>query len=192
MEDGFARLCDKYESKLRVLHSVDGPIKDISVKELCKSCGISQATFYRYFESRNLFYVWYQLLCGTIAIDEIGRSFNWHDGLRYHLRLLSRERKHLQLIAMRESDFDVSFMERRRAEIMRETLAMHGVEITPLLDVQMKSYLHVEEWLVPEWIRSGMSLDADSFATQIESIVPRELHDIFDRPLSPPGGASPR
>lgn len=176
-------LSDRCETKIRILHAIDRPVRDLTIDEVCDLSGVSRSTFYRHFKTREDFYFWYALLCGHLALDQIGRTLSWPEGMRRHFSLLAEEKEFLVYCAEREPSCGTEYMESRRREIIFETLReFRHVEVTEELRFQVACYTHLEAWAAPRWFRTHMAVDPMVFAERLEGCVPSLLHQSMQLP----------
>jgi AcrR family transcriptional regulator len=170
-----------FHEKLKVMRCIDRPIRCMTIEEICEKARVSRSTFYRLFETREDFYYWYALAVGSVALDQIGRTMTWRQGMEYHFTLLYQEKVHLRYIAEREDIFNTSYIEKRREQIITKTLQdWRHVPLTPELRFQISAYTHTEAWAAPRWFRANMNIEPMEFARLLENCVPRELHEAME------------
>lgn len=76
--------------RLHILKSVDKPLDDITVNEICQNANISRQTFYNHFESKYMLRSWWSEHCERFTLDRIGIDLSWEEGsIRYAQMMLS-------------------------------------------------------------------------------------------------------
>ncbi len=76
--------------RLRILQSVNKPLDDITVNEICQNANISRQTFYNHFESKYMLRSWWSEHCERFTLDRIGIDLSWEEGsIRYAQMMLS-------------------------------------------------------------------------------------------------------
>lgn len=139
MSHHFIELPDGYKMRMRIMHAVDRPIREMTVEAICEKAGVSRQTFYNHFPSRRDLALWYSSFCDEHTLHEIGRSMTWREGFEAYFELLRREKAFL--------GYTLDRMEQRREERLtaaaRVESHLHGAveERGVRIDPEMGFYL---------------------------------------------------
>lgn len=178
----FLNIPDDFQKKLRVFHSVEGSSPNFSVKEICEKSGISRSTFYRYFGSQEDFCCWYILFCSSLALDHIGSTLSWEEGLTRHFEMLRQEKNVLKVCSEWNEGCGVSYLESYRRSVLEKAAAENGLDVgSPKIDFQIGAYAHCEVWATYRWLRRDAEQRPEDMAMFVESCVPEDLHKALDR-----------
>ncbi|MEG0323834.1 MAG: helix-turn-helix domain-containing protein [Raoultibacter sp.] len=169
------------KTKLKILRSIDCSLKTVSVREICKKCGVSRATFYYHFKSKNEIPLWYSKLIQKFTLSEVGRTLSWEEGLRVHFGLLYKEREfYVSTIDMVGQDFSKANMRSHRRDCLVETLTHFcNIPLTEEFEFYIGAYIDMEIERAQRWFASGMMIDSDTFARYLCNSVPRPLYEAF-------------
>lgn len=181
---------ESFTTRLRIVRSIRTTLKEMSVEEICSCGGVSRSTFYRLFPTRQDFDNWYLIFCGSVAIDEIGRTLTWREGMDTHFLLLYEEREFLRLELGKWAEEDTGYMIRHRRKLLADTLRdFRHVEVDDELAFQIVAYVYAEGRLAREYLGSGMPTDylglsrptgPVDFGRYLESCVPARLHEALE------------
>ena len=169
---GEQHLSPELRTKLRILRSIDCSLKTVSVQEICEKCGISRATFYYHFKSKNEIPLWYSKLIQEFTLSEVGRTLSWEDGLQKHFELLYKERDfYVSTINMTGQEFSKENMRGYRRDCITETLTRYrGASLTEEFAFYIEAYIDIEIERTQHWFASGMA------TRYICNSVPRPLY----------------
>jgi len=168
-----------YQIKMRIAHSVDRPIDELSVADICSKAGISRQTFYKNFESKYAISRWFARLSEERYLDQIGRTLSWRDGLTMHATMLSTERSlFLRSSHNRWEASLIQKVQRHRVCTLVTTLRDYRhVEPNDALMFSVTAYTHLEEHMFMEWFAGGMTPEPETFASYLVDCVPRRLYE---------------
>ncbi|WP_172623349.1 TetR/AcrR family transcriptional regulator [Arabiibacter massiliensis] len=172
-------LAPDVRTKLKILRSIDRSLKTISVQEICEKCGLSRATFYYHFKSKNEIPLWYSKLIQVYTLAEIGRTLTWEEGLLKHYELLFKERDfYFSTLDMTGQEFSKSNMRAYRKDCIVETLTQHRrIPLDEELDFCIEAFLDVEIERAQRWFGTKMSIAPDVYARYLRDCVPKPLYD---------------
>jgi len=166
---------------MKILHSIDTPINDITVSNICEKAGISRQTFYKYFDSKYDISFWYVLFCDELTLTEIGRTQSWHDGLRGFFKLLRREKDFYQYSAHKAYTEGADRADRHRSCVLKETLVdFRHLDLTEDLEFYVKAFAELFNTCVGDWFKSEMKISPEDMARMIANCVPRPLYEALD------------
>lgn len=175
-----------FETKINILHTVDCPIEQLSLKDICARAGISRQTFYKHFDSKYSIGLWYSNFCNKHFLFQVGRRYNWHDGLEMHFAMLCKEsdflahsvtgnlRKQLsdeQRVTLRE-EWERTLEERTGGPVGHE-MQFYIVEFSSIL---VKS---AGKWLVD----TRDVVPIEDYLRWIENCIPRPLYEAMNEGL---------
>lgn len=160
----------------------------VSIDEICQNAGLSKATFYRQFSSKYDATQWVIRTYSSAGIDEIGRSLTWHEGLYrtthgldQHVGLLYAANQTKQIFeAPRKYSIDY-----RSSNIIETVVEWHHLELTSLLSFQIEAWSKLSSWLASEWHQGALRYEESEYLELLESVIPRELYDVLDKPVYP-------
>lgn len=181
--NAIAALTPGIDAKLKILHAVDKPLEEISVKEICEKAGISRDTFYRHFSSKYDIAIWHGKLVQTAYIDEAGRTLDLLTGYRHHFRVLAEEyvfyRSAFKNLGRANNEFPE--MNDHRKQTLIETLRDYRhVDIDDDMLFCIDAFVQLETMLITRWLSDGCSLDSDTFASRMVSMIPNRLYDAWE------------
>lgn len=169
-----------YQERIQILHAITRPIEDVTVSEICRSCGISRKRFYALFSSKYEVTHWYLNFCFSVSLYEIGRTLDWHEGIVVCLELVEEEKSFFLTDYRNLVNKDRSYywpLDAKRKEVMLDTLRLRGVETCParmMLEIALYSQLVPD--LIRHWLQSEEFDDAEEYASIWEDCIPRDLH----------------
>lgn len=169
-----------YHERMQIFHAITRPLEDVTVSEICRTCGISRKKFYALFSSKYEVTHWYLDFCFSVSLYEIGRTLTWHEGIAVCLELVKEERAffladYLNFVSKSRSYYWP--LDGKRKEAMLETLRLHGIsECSARLQLEIALYSQLVPDLIRYWLQSDEFEDADEYALLWEDCVPRELH----------------
>lgn len=169
-------------TKLSIVHAIDRPIAQMSVREICDKCGISRQTFYYHFGSKFDIPYWYADFCQTFYLDQMGRSYTCHEGFSGHFHLLLLERDMLYYSA---TDYDKPSDKLRKIDERRHTIAETltdycDVVMTDRLGFAVQFFTYAEAEMARRWYRTRMEVPPETFADEMVCAMPSELREAFD------------
>lgn len=164
--------------KFKILHAVNQPLDELSVREICKNAGISRDTFYRHFESKYDIPVWHGKLAQSLYLDQAGRTTDWETGYYHDFRLLSEE-KDFYTCAYKNSgrlaDEFPQMNEHRKAVLLETIQGWHHVRVDDDLMFCLDAFVMLETVLVTRWLRTGCDLAPELLAKRMVALIPPSL-----------------
>jgi AcrR family transcriptional regulator len=163
-----------YETKLKIIRSIDRPVDEISIQEIADRCGISRQTFYRHFGSKDAMVVWHSLYARGITIGKLGHSFTWLDAYSNYFALMAQESGFHRNAVFRADlhEIAIRYSEQVFVQLLSETKQLEATD--PLI-----FYAHAQAILdvrlTVDWIRDGMETDPRVLAQLVVDCVPRLL-----------------
>lgn len=178
-----------YELKMRIVRALRDAmlaqsIENVTVAQICKNAQISRQTFYRHFEDKYCIANWYEDLVAEVSLHQIGRSLTWYEGHLKLYRTVSEERDFFWGVNKSRKDYHspTKHSIRRLEQVYRETLTDYiHVEITPLLDYQLRFWCKSGVEAGTRCLLDGLRVSPQVFAAMHDSCVPRELYNIMNR-----------
>lgn len=172
-------LAPDIRTKLKILRSIDCSLNTVSVQGICEKCGISRATFYYHFKSKNEIPLWYSKLIQDYSLTEIGRTLSWEEGLLSHYELLFKERDfYFSTLDMTGQEFSKANMRGYRKECIVETLTRYRhVPLDEEYDFYIEAYLDMEIERAQRWFGTKMAIAPDVYARYMRNSVPKPLYD---------------
>lgn len=170
--------------KFAILHAVDRPLDELSVREICGKAGISRDTFYRHFNSKYGIPVWHGKLVQSLYLDQAGRTTDWETGYCHDFRLLAEERDFYAFAFKHLGRFNDEFpeMNEHRKAVLLETLRdWHGVDVDDGLMFCLDAFVMLETVLVTRWLRAGCDKTPEVFAKRMMSVIPAALLEAMTR-----------
>ena len=184
--DRFLFLSKGDETKLKVFHSLDQPLVDLTVETICRKSGISKPTFYRHFASKIDIPVWAAQFMNRLTLDQIGRTLTWREGMEAYFALGIQELPYLRNLTVDPISY-IEVCSRRsvtRYDTIAETLAMHGIEVDDALRSTIEGYLKVELHFSEERLDATRSTDAAEVFSIVRPFIPERLFQALDTPLT--------
>ena len=166
--------------RFKILHAVDRPLDELSVKDICANADISRDTFYRYFTSKYDIAVWHGKLIQSLYLDQVGRTIDWETGYFHNFRLLAEEK---EFYSYAFKNFGRSMGEFPEMELHRKEALLNilkekrGVDVSDELVFCIEAYTVLETFLVARWLSSGCAPDPKTFTAYMIGVVPSVLHD---------------
>jgi AcrR family transcriptional regulator len=156
---------------------------DISVKEICERSCISRSMFYSYFSNKAAVIQWYVNFAMSKGVNKIGIHYDWFAGHLATTRAFEdfRHACYCALDSNSSSDMSLFFYKIRR-EALYEALSAHSIAVTPKLEFQIEAAIAGEIAATSKWFSK---IPVKQLAGFLVSIVPRDLFDALDKPLSP-------
>ena len=171
------------KTKFKILHAVDRPIDELSVKDICAKAGVSRDTFYRHFDSKYDISVWHGKLAQSMYLDQAGRTTDFRTGYYHDFRLLAEERD-FYICAyknMGKSTNEFPLMNEHRKNVLLETLVdWHKVTMDDDLEFCLDAFVMLETVLVTRWLRAGCDPDPDVFAERMMTVIPSRLYEALE------------
>ena len=176
----------RFASRIRVVRAVDRLLedcefRDLSVAKICSEAAISRATFYRDFGNAHEIVLWYGVFAAEQGIRMIGRTLNWEEAqLRSFNTWLDVKTLAKKTAKQKGYDSLPQFARRDRVECLSRTVTEHlHMELTELLVFQIDAYAYMETSMVMKWFRDGFDRSPETMARLLDSVVPRDLHDLL-------------
>lgn len=167
-------------TRFRVLHAVDRPLDELSVKDICANADISRDTFYRYFTSKYDIAVWHGKLIQSLYLDQVGRTIDWETGYFHNFRLLAEEKEFYGYAFKNfgRSVGEFPEMELHRKEALLNVLKeKRGIGASDELVFCVEAYTMLETVLVARWLRNGCVPNPKTFTSYMVGVVPGMLRD---------------
>ena len=161
------------------------PLDEISVTDISGLAHISRATFYRHFPSKYDALRWVISIYSGVGIDEIGRTLSWHEGLECTTAGLSKHENMLFAVNRSNQPMElpkVFVYAKRRDTILATLREWRSVEVSEKLLFQAQAYARLSSIIASEWHSGLYSYSLEEYILYLESIVPRDLHDLMDGP----------
>ena len=171
------------ELKLRILHSIDRPIDDITVDEICRRCGISRRTFYNHFNSKSSILPWFSGLARTAFIEEIGRSLSLEEGLLRFYQFIYSERDFVMFAA--QFDYTVDGLhdaewDKWRQAYVATLTELHGIKLNEELEALVFGFLTIETAFGLKWVRDGFSIEPEVLVSRMMEFIPKRFARLLD------------
>lgn len=173
--------------KLKILKSIDEPIVDLSVSDICRKAGISRQTFYRYFDSKYDVLYWWMFFCDSFYVDKIGIDYSWEEAYLRQQRLLMRGARWYQKGLSFGDDSSKNYGTHpvliRQRDIMVDTVQNHlHQEVSEELYVCMTDFMQLDVEVNIECAKSGIIFDRMKFIKRTLSIIPPMVYDALQLP----------
>ncbi len=145
-------------TKFRILHSIDGPIDDLTVGQICETSGISRQAFYSHFKSKYDVPYWLFDLANDLYVSKIGRELSWEEGYREAFAFIHDEREHLMhCFAENPLDHEVEpYLEKQRKELVATLTDYKRRTVGDELMFYVDFLIYKGNELVVDWCRSGV------------------------------------
>lgn len=166
--------------RFRVLHAVNRPLDELSVKDICVCADISRDTFYRHFASKYDIAVWHGKLIQSLYLEQVGRTIDLETGYFHNFRLLAEEK---EFYGYAFKNFGRSMgefpeMENHRKEALMSALKeKRGAVVDNELAFCVDAYVQLETVLVSRWLHDGCVPDPKTFTSYMVAVVPSKLRD---------------
>lgn len=169
----------------RMLATTD--FDSISVSALCSEAGISRTTFYYHFDDKYDVVQWHFEYVAERNLFETGRTLTWFQAHYLNTyEVLAKKDLYVGAFAVRGYQSLFSYSKRRRMETLEETIVdYHHVPLDDELRFQVFAAVEAEVACMSRWFKSGMQLDLKTLCRYLDGIVPKRLHDLLDKPVSP-------
>lgn len=186
---GFSEKASKFHIALLVNGMcADRKFSDITVGDICKVADISRATFYRLFPDKFALNNWAQAFNFSVGIRQIGRSYDWDDGL-YMAYACAHFFKGIAGASFDGQDGReaASFGHRCMRACLADTLEkVRGVPCVGKIAFQVDFFAGaVSQSSYGYWTSSKCDGDVRAYATQLASCVPADLFAALNEPASP-------
>jgi AcrR family transcriptional regulator len=163
-----------YETKLKIIRSIDRPVDEISIQEIADRCGISRQTFYRHFGSKDAMIVWHSLYARNTTLGELGHNFTWLDAYSNYFTLMAQEAEFHRNAVPRVDLHEIAI--RYAEQVFLELLAqLNRPKTATPLDFYAHAQAILDVRLTVDWIRDGMETDPHELARLVVDCVPRPL-----------------
>ena len=179
----FNALCE-----LLKVESLDG----ISVRQICEEAKVGKTTFYAHFKDKYDVLLWYSDLAHEVGVGQIGRTLTWKEGHRLTTEALLFERDALSRGAESHDFNSINYHSGRwREKSLTHTLTEHRhVEMTERLRYQIVALAEAEIAIAKRYFSikdQGARMPVNEYISVLVSIVPREIYELLEKPLSLPG-----
>ena len=172
------------EAKLRVLRSINRPIDELSVNDICAACDISRQTFYRHFRSKYDVFPWLLRTAYEMYADEIGRTLSWSEGYESTFAMLYDEKESVVLACAPISQKNVYTRQiEHRRNCVLETIKQAGAAVIDddlLFCVDFFAQSECE--LIVSWCETGMSVKPSVFARRFTNCMPEQVRRLLRQP----------
>lgn len=173
--------------KLKILKSIDEPIVDLSVSDICRKAGISRQTFYRYFDSKYDVLYWWMSFCCTFYFDKIGIDYSWEEAyLRQHRLLMKGAQWYQKGFSLGDDtvkNYGTHPSLIRQRDIMVDTVQNHfHQEVSEELYLCMTDFMQLSVEVNSECLKSGMLFDRMQYNKRALSIIPPMVYDALQLP----------
>lgn len=156
--------------------------------DLCRACGISRSTFYRYFSSVEQVPMWYRDFGAALGMNQIGRFYTCRTGHLISIRLLadsaSLYRYYFGSPRTQNPDFNYTATG-SHVRAMEEVLVERGVTIDNKMAYQLEALAYGCCVAVSSWMRRGMDISVAEITDVLVGLYPPGLLDVFDNPSTP-------
>ena len=167
-----------FEIKRRIVGGVDRPIEELTVDAICRNSGVSRPTFYRHFGSKYDLSSWYAKCVGEFYLDQIGRLYDWQEGLTQHFVLLHEKRDLFYYGSESSQDIYLAeAMQLHRRQVLAGTLKERGVAYDSEMDFCVNAYAFLETGLAARWMRHNMDQDPVELAHYLVRCIPSTLYE---------------
>ena len=159
--------------KFNILHSLEKPIDDMSVGDICKKAGISRQTFYNHFESKYQIAYWFMDFAFTTFFERIGTDLSWNDGVLTTMEFIGSEREHLQhAFARNPEDNEVEPQLEKRKQKMLDLLSRNGAAINDEMIFYVNFHISQGNQLIVDWCLGTYELSPKLMAKYFTGCTP--------------------
>lgn len=171
------------ELKMRILHSIDRPLDEMTVAEICARTGISRRTFYNHFKSKRAILPWFAGLARLAFTERIGRDISLADGLLMTYEFIHGERDFIIFAAeydyLIDGPHDPEWDKWYEAYV--ETIRRyHHVRVDEELEVLLFGFVSLEAALVKRWVRDKLEPSPADFVARLMEFAPARLRRLLD------------
>ncbi|MBM6999250.1 hypothetical protein I3I95_03735 [bacterium] len=166
------------------------PDGEVSLVDVCDSCGVSRSTFYRYFSGILDIPVWYRNYGAEVGMYQSGRRYTCFQGHLISLQMLY-DAAPLQSFYVSRTTLDPRFADaasRGHVQSMESVLSEHGMRVDTRLHYEIEAYAYGSYIAVSRWLARGTDLSVCEMARVIADLCPRDLREILDAPSQPAMG----
>lgn len=185
MQIPLRNLPQNFQDRINVVHSIDEPLDNLTVNDICKRCNISRKKFYSLFETKYDIMFWYVDFCATPTTAKIGSELTWREGIVAFIKLLDEERVLLTAVAPDFSNKPRSLFwnlrEKRLHNLEDGIKACGKTDITPMLRHEIDIYNDLVPRLINLWMLPNDFESLDDFASFWINCVPRTLYWALDK-----------
>lgn len=138
-----SRANNAFSMRLRILKSINKPLDDITVNEICSNAGISRQTFYNHFESKYMLRSWWSEHCERSTLDRIGIDLSWEEASIRYAQMMLSPGNFIFLSASSDWSGPEPYkydLISRRVQALEKACAHRNVEVTPDLEYCMHQY----------------------------------------------------
>lgn len=173
--------------KLKILKTIDEPIIDLSVADICRKAGISRQTFYHYFNSKYDVLSWWMFFCNTFYTDRIGIDYGWEEAYLREHRLFMKGAKWFSAGFSEGDDSTSNYWTHpaatRQIDIMIDTLQNHlHQQVNDELYICMKDFMCLDTEVIIDEAKTGKIFDRMKHVKRMLSIIPPMLYDALQLP----------
>lgn len=178
-ETAKSRLIEATEKIVR-----SGSVEELRIGDICKLAGVSRTTFYHHFESK------YDalnecILSSCSALEEIGRTLTWHEGIYAHASYHLSNRDFLEkahAIQLSGEAFN-EVCANHFSEVWQRTIVEYNkMQLTEELRFQITFWAITNAYAFAR-LFSQVGLDAQRIADSLDHCRPKELTDAMDLPV---------
>jgi AcrR family transcriptional regulator len=172
----------RLELMRKILRSIDRPIEDMTVTDVCAASKVSRQTFYTYFKSKYDIAYWYVSLAEELYLFEIGRVLSLEDGLQAFFAFLYRERDAMvNAFEKAPSKREVRHRLERSISEFSSTLQRNGFDMTDDALFCLDFIVESANCLLASWCLQGMKVDPETMARRLALCVPALFTDALKR-----------
>ena len=184
MSHGYIFLPKGTMTKFRILHSIDGPIDDLTVGQICETSGISRQAFYSHFKSKYDVPYWLFDLANDLYVSKIGRELSWEEGYREAFAFIHDEREHLMhCFAENPLDHEVEpYLEKQRKELVATLTDYKRRTVGDELMFYVDFLVYKGNELVVDWCRGGVPPSPEQLYERFTNCAPHKLYEILKQP----------
>ncbi|AGA69131.1 transcriptional regulator [Desulfitobacterium dichloroeliminans LMG P-21439] len=177
-----------HEVQWRIFHTLGyllekSNLEHISIKQLCEASHVSRQTFYRYFSDKYAVVTWHFDFLAKDTLHEVGRTLTW---LEAHIKLFTELYKERAIYAHVSDSEDYNavrrYAYRHSIDIYTKTLIDYKkIQPTTTLLFQIDAAALIASELTFRWGQRGMEESPKELAILVDSVLPEELKDVFER-----------
>lgn len=180
----------KDDFRIEVLEALLGiventPLVEVKPEDVCRACGISRSTFYRYFSGVQDVAAWFQRYTSELGIHAIGRTLTCVEGHLVSLSMLEHARNlYKGYVLWWNGDFSPAAV-RNHIDAMTEVYRERGIAVDRQTEYEMEGAASACHHVVSRWMNDGCDLPVDQMAQTMASFYPVALRQVFDKPARP-------
>lgn len=174
----------RFSEKLDLIRSIDKPLDQITVSEICTRNGMSRNRFYRLFPTKEDMFHWLIGYCFAISLDEVGKSLTWQEGVEGFLAAMDEDRAFildasLELIE-KPKLLRLPFETSREGNIIKTLTDYKKRDVDASLRLEIQTYVISEENLARQWLLPNGFTDATEYSQTWINCIPRNLYEALE------------